>query len=483
MLKESGRENKSESLIRLRESETKEDDNEPTRLTASGFASPGLHRASMPPRFGILPRMYGVAGVTRVLATVLLAAVASCSVSYPYRQKLMPAPTLFTTAGLDPFDEGFPPEEETTILYATDRAPAQESDRQPFYRNARGRKLRIGAALVRLTDGVDRSPEEVARATLSPKRERVYRLEVVSVEEFGMVPRSVSEFRVVRTLSALPKLQDLVTRRLARSHSKDVYVFVHGYRVVFENPILVTAELWHFLGYEGVFVAYSWPSTPNALAYFKDLETAHQTARNLRLFIETLSEIDAVRRIHIIGYSAGTRVVAGALHQLSLEGKRQKLGHVILAGSDVDRDLFAGMLDDGMLDVVDSLTIYQSAADKALGAVRFLASRHRVGELLGTKDMDPAMVSFLRLRPKLTFINVTEAEGATSGNGHGYFRSSPWTSSDILLTLYLGLPPAERGLARMGDLPIWRFPDDYPARLKAAVAKQKGMSRRPVETR
>ena len=52
------------------------------------------------------------------------------------------------------------------------------------------------------------------------------------------------------------------------------------------------------------------------------------------------------------------------------------------------------------------------------------------------------------------------------GNGHGYFRQSPWASSDILATLAYDLQPADRGLVRATDSPIWTFPTDYIERLR-----------------
>jgi len=104
---------------------------------------------------------------------------------------------------------------------------------------------------------------------------------------------------------------------------------VHGYKVVFENPLLVASELWHFLGYEGSFIAFSWPSTPDTLAYFADLETAALSAGNLRILIQYLAEQTEARKIHIIGCSAGTWVVAQALDQLALihSGMADRAGH------------------------------------------------------------------------------------------------------------------------------------------------------------
>jgi|GEM_PF-6909014 len=43
-------------------------------------------------------------------------------------------------------------------------------------------------------------------------------------------------------------------------------------------------------------------------------------------------------------------------------------------------------------------------------------------------------------------------------NGHGYIRSSPWTSSDVLMTLYCGLTPGQRGLIEQDDMPVYAFP-------------------------
>ena len=79
-----------------------------------------------------------------------------------------------------------------------------------------------------------------------------------------------------------------MNRRLDRAGQKDVYIYVHGYKVTFDNPVLVAAEMWHFMGYEGVFIAYSWPATPEATAYSGDVDTAMGMARNLRELVHTL---------------------------------------------------------------------------------------------------------------------------------------------------------------------------------------------------
>ena len=64
---------------------------------------------------------------------------------------------------------------------------------------------------------------------------------------------------------------------------------------------------------------------------------------------------------------------------------------------------------------------------------------------------------------------MTSAEGSDQANGHGYFRSSPWASSDVLMTLAYGLSPEQRGLVEQDELPVYTFPPDYIERLWEAI--------------
>jgi esterase/lipase superfamily enzyme len=99
-------------------------------------------------------------------------------------------------------------------------------------------------------------------------------LKVAGVDEFGVLAGSVGAFDGPPAAIGDERFAAAVNEKLARSAKKDVYIYVHGCLVVFENPVLVAAELWHYLGYGGVFIAYSWPAMPRKLAYFADLESA-----------------------------------------------------------------------------------------------------------------------------------------------------------------------------------------------------------------
>jgi esterase/lipase superfamily enzyme len=243
--------------------------------------------------------------------------------------------------------------------------------------------------------------------------------------------------------------------------------------------MLVAMELWHFLGYEGVFIAYAWPSTPSRWAYFADLETAALSTRNLRLFLKYLARETKAEKINILGYSAGTRLVIDTLAQLAMlhadddKAKQQtelKIGNVILVGSDYDLDLFGGLVVDGLLKVSAHNTIYLSGTDKALGISNWVfGGRNRLGQVWRDLEKDSPVTEFLRNSDDLIVIDVTEAEQSASGNGHAYFRKSPWVSSDILTTLRYDLAPADRGLVRSETLPIWTFPADYIDKLRSVL--------------
>ena len=270
-----------------------------------------------------------------------------------------------------------------------------------------------------------------------------------------------------------------IRERLARSGKKGVYVYVHGYKVNFENPVLVASELWHFLGYKGAFVAYSWPTKFSVWAYVADLGNAESSARNLRTLLLEIARIDEVEKIHVIGYSAGTRIVSRVLADLGMYAHRYgkeeiaagiELGNVILIGSDVDRDIMSGYLLDGALRVPDSLTLYQSQDDGALNMSKKVYRHSRSGQMVVDGPLSPQAESFFAAHPQLRIIDVTNAEGGTDHGGHSYFRTSPWVSSDILMTLMYGLSPGERGLVKYEDFPVWDFPDDYVTRLRSATA-------------
>lgn len=420
--------------------------------------------------------------------TTLLSACASAPVD---QIELMPAPDVYGDGLLNPLPESNPFDRipYDGILFATDRSPATEDDPEQYYRNDRGQVVRLGLAEIQF--GKKEFTWEFARhISMLKSRSEEYPIKISNVDEWGIMGNTIPYWFDVSLISederppdATDRFADAINAQLAASRKKHVYIYVHGYKVGFENPVLVSAELWHFLAYDGAFIAYAWPSTPSRFAYIKDSDTAAGYARNLRLLLQFVAENTDAEEIHVIGYSNGTRLVLRAIEQLALihEGEsadeiweQLRLRNVILVGSDLDRGVFGSYMADGILNVSKHLSIYMSPHDKALGVSQFLTRRQRLGQLWGGKggEMHPlARRALIDYRDQLSFINVSAAEGSDTGNGHGYFRSSPWASSDVLMTLYYGLTPAQRGLVEQEDLPIYTFPSDYISRLWSAIEK------------
>jgi len=417
------------------------------------------------------------------VALLAVTAVAGCGTSGAYRLPLMPAPDIHAEQIVDPFADLGPVEIEdgdAGIIYVTNRE-RDGGDDAVRYTSKRGYLLRAGTAKVRLGDG-DYTWDELRQISLLKNRTEDFPLEVYAIDEFGVLPESVTPLQDPADVGADPDATERLVARmqeqLDRSVLKDITIYVHGYKVVFENPVLVAAELWHYLGYQGAFMAFSWPATPKRTAYFSDSSNAAYSAAQFRRLLTLLAERTSAERINIIGYSAGTRVVVGAVDQLNLLARYAppelrerylRIGHVILVGADADRDNFARILGDGVLEVVEDFTVYTNARDRALGFSRWLlAGQNRLGQTMAAEEMTAAGIRFVAANPSLRFINVTEAEASGAANGHGYFRASPWVSGDILMTLRYGLAPADRGLVLQADRPAWQFPPDYLERLRRA---------------
>ncbi len=431
----------------------------------------------------LLVRSIRTAGVAGLLF------FAGCTSAPVDQIELMPAPDVYGDGLLNPLPESNPFERipYDGILFATDRAPAEEDDSEQYYRNDRGHLVRLGLAEIQF--GKKEFQWDFARqVSMLKSRTSEFPVKISKVEEWGMMGSSVPDWFDMSLVSedetppdATDRYAEAINAQLAVSKKKHVYIYVHGYKVVYENPVLVSAELWHFLGYEGAFIAYAWPSTPSKFAYIKDSDTSAGYARHLRLLLEFIAEKTDAEEIHVIGYSNGTRLVTRAMEQLALihsgETDEQifeqlRIKNVILVGSDLDRGVFGSYMSDGLLSVSKHTSIYMSKHDRALGLAQFLTRRQRLGQLWGGKggELHPlARQAMIENSGRLSFINVTDAEGSDTGNGHGYFRSSPWASSDVLMSIYYDLPPGQRGLVSQEDMPIYTFPPDYITRLWQSI--------------
>jgi len=416
------------------------------------------------------------------LALLIIVGMSGCSKTDFSFLNLMPAPDVYSDEIIDPFLD--PTLEKTSeyIFYATDRKP--DPGQEHFYSNERGFGLVLGSAKPVFELG-DQTWQEVLRTSFMKNRTDEHPVRIAEITEFGVLDRTITVFTPPDQIdqnhgATAIDFAQTVNAKLESSNKKDIYIYVHGFKTDFRNPLLVGNELWHFLGYDGVFIAFAWPSNQETLAYLADTEETVISARNLRILTEFLSEETNAENIHLIGYSAGSRVVLTALaHTTFIHSKidreyvpkKPRIGRVILVASEIDRQLVGAYLAEGLMNIPTSLTVYLSGNDKALDMSKRVFRRERLGQVL-SEELEPNVIRYLNDTPELQLIDVSKTEGATEGNGHDYFRTSPIVSSDILVSLMYDLEPHERGLVKSVNVPIWTFPEDYKERLRSLLKER-----------
>ena len=97
---------------------------------------------------------------------------------------------------------------------------------------------------------------------------------------------------------------------------KPAFVFVHGYRVTFEDAALRTAQIAVDLGLDALPVFYSWPSQGTLVRYAVDSANAIWTTSHLRDFLEQFADNSSATEIFVIAHSLGTNPTSNAIAQL-----------------------------------------------------------------------------------------------------------------------------------------------------------------------
>lgn len=429
----------------------------------------GTHRREM-------MNSYRVSG-TYLFALVVLA---GCSSGHA----LMPTPNLYTDANAPLFGD-LPTEYENTkveLVYITDRAPERDEDGKLFYGYRRSNVLSVGTTIVDL--GEDVTWAQLLEASRSQSRSIDFKLQLESISEYARLPpiplpyqvvdgKPVNDPDAVAELDAsLEPLWAEIARRMALTPRKDVFLFVHGYHNTFDDAAFALAELWHFLGREGVPLVYTWPAGyPGLFGYTYDRESSEFTVYHLRQVIKWLSGLPEVENIHLIAHSRGADVAITAFRELVIWARgagtsareRFKIANLILAAADLDLQVMdQRIIADRLGMEVGQVTIYSSPDDRAIGIAEtlFASPRGRLGTL-DLSELNKEEISALKANEgRVTVVNF---HGKSKGYGHSYFWTNPSVSSDVVLLLRYGIRPGEPGrpLEHLGQS-FWRIPPGYP---------------------
>ena len=326
---------------------------------------------------------------------------------------LMKTPAAVYNGKLDPFARVIPERQnsEAPVFVASARAVSGKSEPSIFYTNDRSRELRLGLATVQIGPGM--TWQELVRESRAAKRQHDPKLAVMAYEEFGPLWSTLwpPDLRFYRDWDPADADREPARRFVAavealldHGHRRQITIYVHGFNTQFGENLMLAGEFWHYLARDGVMISFDWASRDSLFSYEVDKANARFAIRQLRRLLEFLAASTSASRIDIIGHSAGCPVVVEALLQLSLihydrDGeeaqRRSKIGRVVLAAPDMDLDLALSARVDGAVRVTQSLAVYASRSDKALGFSGNIFGDVRLGRSIGklTDDEREAMIA------------------------------------------------------------------------------------------
>jgi esterase/lipase superfamily enzyme len=449
-----------------------------------------------------------------LLAATVVLIHAGCSSTVP----LMPTPNIYANGYRDPFPDVAPEfqNNKVDVLYLTDRKPEGGTAEHPTYGYERSRSLAFGVAEVRF--GKDITWDQLVQDAHTSKRTLKLDRHLAQTTELVRFPPTPRTLLVIpegsggiegaahdaATRSSAPpttspsggqayaasrlreELGDAahtalaeLSARVARTPQKEVYLFVHGYNNTFEDAVTTIAQIWHYLGRQGVPMAYTWPAGHGGLlrGYNYDRESSEFTVYHLKQVLRVIASCPDVQKVNLIAHSRGNDVLLSALRELHLEisgdghgttmttRERLKLGTLILAAPDLDVEVVLQRMVTARLGrTPERMTMYISSTDKALGIASWLfGGDMRLGKLKAS-IFSPEELDQLRAAKT---INIVDAQLKNIGNfGHDYFHSNPAVSSDLILVMRYHEPPGpEYGRPLGGSKEgFWVVDDKYPQR-------------------
>jgi len=451
----------------------------------------------------------------------VLLALGACLVAGCGRE-FMPTPNLFAEGSDDPFANVPPAHRSETVrlLYATDRQeePARYTDPQSDcravgrvessgmqYSARRSTHIAVGTCTLRF--GPDLTWEQLCEETRRRFRRRALDVRVERLEQVARtpaLPRELYGKDLVKhhggrevydngEKEAIRSLRELVQQRLAPCRKKEAYVYVHGFNSTLKGAAMVLAQLWHFLGRDGVPIIFSWPAGyAGVLGYFADTESGEASVPHLKWLLRQLSDCPGLSKVHVIAHSRGAHIVATALRELHIDYRAQgkttgrvlKLGHVVLIAADIDAFVVQQrVLGEGLHHVPHRSTVYICPLDRALGLSELLHIFLRLGGIT-LEALNEAEIHRFRNLPKVDVVIALVRR--QSFFWHEYFTDSPAVSSDLILLLRDNVAPGQGGRsglvryrrqprpwekaeAEENEMPpVWLLKEGYPFRCEKA---------------
>ena len=337
------------------------------------------------------------------------------------------------------------------VFYATDRQPVSLNASLKFYGGERSENEQLAMGVCEIS---------IPRLHQTAKLERPSILKLEFSEDpnkhivlLGAVQQSYENFYGEMHSS------------ISSSLSKEAFVFIHGYKVSFEDAALRTAQLAYDLRrtgadaeYDITPILYSWPSKGELASYGADEDTVIWTTVHLRWFLEDVAAKSGATRIHLIAHSMGNRALTNALNMIATEARSTSMPHfqqVVLTAPDIGMRNFK-QLADAIQRPADKVTLYASSDDEPLKASKKFHEEQRAGDsgknlvvIRGIDSIDVSSVGGCLL--------CFERLDLDRWLGHSYYANNPSVISDLKLLLKEGKPPGQRTKLVQHARGYWQF--------------------------
>lgn len=313
--------------------------------------------------------------------------------------------------------------------------------RRALLRVGIGDESRFGTSRVAMRYGVAEVgiPQRHRRGEI--ERPTLWRLELREDPSLHVTVQSLS-FREEK-----PWVEEIA--RVMREDAAEILLYVHGYRVGFEEALRRTGQLAFDLDFPGAAVCFSWPSMGKVLRYDADKVRAEQSAPDLAALLRRLMEETGVRRFHVVAHSMGNLVLERALALVPERAGPPAFNNVVLSSPDLDATVFREQIAPRITRQAGRVTMYASKDDFALKFSGLLQAASRAGRMSPTDSVVDGV----------DVIDVSDIAAGLLEHSHLH------ESSDVLMDLFLlyrhDAGPETRNLRRMGptDGPVyWYMP-------------------------
>lgn len=224
-----------------------------------------------------------------------------------------------------------------------------------------------------------------------------------------------------------------LSAEVARTSSRSVAVFVHGYNYGFERHCIVAAELQRTLQDGALVLMFSWPSNGRPSDYIADQADVEWSVGLLARVLTQLGERLGPERVQVLAHSLGSRGVLFALERLRAEREqRPVIGPLVLMAPDFDAQTFVGRLP-ALVPLTAGITLYASSNDMPLKVSRQLHASSRLGEA----------GEFLTVAEGMQTVDVSPL-GRYQVLGHEYFLFHPIVAADLAALITDGRGAAQR---------------------------------------